>query len=93
MSVIRKKVTDEGMTGWCHNPKCELYPYSHQGSCQLEGHYFKCCICGKLVHTDKPPHYKNWKRLSKKERAKIRGIKNENKLKTSIKTKTTSRYI
>ena len=53
-TIIRKKVTDEGMAGYCHNKKCELYPHSYQGAVGLEGQYFKCCICGKLLHTDKP---------------------------------------
>jgi hypothetical protein len=52
MAVIRKKVTDGGQSGYCHNPKCEIYPYSFQGAAGLEGEYFKCCCCDKLLHTE-----------------------------------------
>ena len=52
MTLIRKKVVDEGMTGYCHNKKCELYPNSYQGAAQLYGQYFKCCCCSKLLHTE-----------------------------------------
>ena len=66
MSVIRKKVTDEGMVGWCHNKKCELYPYSYQGACHLYGQYFKCCICNKLLHTEEPKNVPtNYSKLKK----------------------------
>lgn len=52
--IIRKKVTNEAQTGYCHNKKCELYPNGYQGACGLEGEYFKCICCGKLVHTEAP---------------------------------------
>ena len=54
MSLIRKKVSDEEMTGWCHNKSCELYPHGFQGAAGLEGELFKCCVCEELLHDTEP---------------------------------------
>ena len=52
MSIIRKKVTDDGITGYCHNKKCDVYN-EYQGANGLEDEHFKCIVCSKLVHTIK----------------------------------------
>lgn len=57
------------MVGYCHNKKCEVYPYSFQGNAGIEElGIMRCCVCGSFCYKEE---------VSKEEKNKFE----ENKLK------------